>query len=46
VNISVCKSCIVEYLEKNVTCPKCEIVIHQSHPRNYIRYVMFWLFII
>ncbi|KAK2173951.1 hypothetical protein NP493_839g01106 [Ridgeia piscesae] len=31
-----CKSCIVEYLEKNVTCPKCEIVIHQSHPRNYI----------
>jgi len=31
-----CKSCIVKYLEKNKICPQCEIVIHHSHPMNYI----------
>ncbi|KAK2154233.1 hypothetical protein LSH36_274g06029 [Paralvinella palmiformis] len=31
-----CKSCIVKYLQRNVTCPKCGGVIHQSHPLNYI----------
>ncbi len=36
-SFSVCKSCIVKYLEKNNKCPKCELVIHQSHPLNYIR---------
>uniref|UniRef100_A0A0L8H944 RING-type domain-containing protein n=1 Tax=Octopus bimaculoides TaxID=37653 RepID=A0A0L8H944_OCTBM len=32
-----CKSCLVQYLDDNNTCPTCEIVIHQSHPLNYIR---------
>lgn len=31
-----CKSCIVKYLEDHSNCPKCHIVIHQSHPLNYI----------
>ncbi|ESO02566.1 hypothetical protein HELRODRAFT_186448 [Helobdella robusta] len=31
-----CKSCIVKFLEENNTCPKCGLVIHQSHPLNYI----------
>ncbi|KAK3585484.1 hypothetical protein CHS0354_003332 [Potamilus streckersoni] len=31
-----CRSCIVKYLEENNTCPTCGIVIHQSHPMNYI----------
>ncbi|CAI9736268.1 group RING finger 3 [Octopus vulgaris] len=31
-----CKSCLVQYLDDNNTCPTCEIVIHQSHPLNYI----------
>ena len=35
---SVCKSCIVKFLEDHNTCPKCNLVIHQSYPKNYIRY--------
>lgn len=32
-----CKSCIVKYLnDNNITCPKCENVIHSSHPLQYI----------
>uniref|UniRef100_A0A0X3Q174 Polycomb group RING finger protein 3 n=1 Tax=Schistocephalus solidus TaxID=70667 RepID=A0A0X3Q174_SCHSO len=31
-----CKSCIVNYLTANNTCPVCGILIHQSHPLNYI----------
>lgn len=31
-----CKTCIVKYLEEHVTCPICDLVIHQSHPLNYI----------
>lgn len=31
-----CKSCIVQYLEENNTCPKCNNLIHQSHPLLYI----------
>ncbi|KFD45680.1 hypothetical protein M514_13440 [Trichuris suis] len=31
-----CKSCLVAHLREKTTCPKCEIVIHQSHPLNYI----------
>ncbi|OUC49855.1 zinc finger, C3HC4 type [Trichinella nativa] len=31
-----CKTCLLNHLSTNVTCPKCEIVIHQSHPTNYI----------
>ena len=34
----VCKSCLVLHLEDNNTCPKCEIVIHQSHPLNYVSF--------
>lgn len=32
----VCKSCLVKHLEEKNTCPKCELVIHQSHPLQYI----------
>lgn len=31
-----CKSCIVKYLDDHNNCPKCHLVIHQSHPLNYI----------
>jgi len=33
-----CKSCLVKHLEENNTCPECEIVIHQSHPLQYISF--------
>ena len=36
----VCKSCIVKYLASNNTCPVCNVIIHQSHPLNYIRWVV------
>ncbi|KAI4819029.1 hypothetical protein KUCAC02_004310 [Chaenocephalus aceratus] len=32
----LCRSCLVKYLEENNTCPTCRIVIHQSHPLQYI----------
>ncbi|XP_043920417.1 polycomb group RING finger protein 3 [Protopterus annectens] len=32
----ICRSCLVKYLEENNTCPTCRIVIHQSHPLQYI----------
>ncbi|XP_038046794.1 polycomb group RING finger protein 3-like [Patiria miniata] len=31
-----CKSCLVKFLEENNTCPICHLVIHQSHPLNYV----------
>ncbi|KAJ8317444.1 hypothetical protein KUTeg_005348, partial [Tegillarca granosa] len=31
-----CKTCLVKFLEEKNTCPICGIVIHQSHPMNYI----------
>lgn len=34
-----CRSCLVKYLEENNTCPTCRIVIHQSHPLQYIGWV-------
>lgn len=34
----VCKSCLVKHLEERNTCPTCDIVIHQSHPLNYIAF--------
>ncbi|KAA0196733.1 Polycomb group RING finger protein 3 [Fasciolopsis buskii] len=33
-----CKSCIVKYLEEKYDCPSCGILIHQSHPLNYISF--------
>jgi ornithine carbamoyltransferase len=36
--ILVCKSCLVKHLEENNTCPTCNIVIHQSHPLQYISF--------
>lgn len=33
-----CKSCMVKHLEDNNTCPSCQIVIHQSHPLQYISF--------
>jgi len=33
-----CKTCIVKHLDENNTCPKCNLVIHQSHPKEHIRY--------
>lgn len=33
-----CKSCLVKHLEENNTCPDCNIVIHQSHPLQYISF--------
>lgn len=35
---AVCKSCLVKHLEENNTCPTCTIVIHQSHPLQYISF--------
>jgi polycomb group RING finger protein 3 len=34
--ILVCKSCLVQHLEEHNTCPHCDLVIHQSHPLQYI----------
>lgn len=33
---TVCKKCIVEYLEENTNCPICDTLLHQSHPLLYI----------
>lgn len=33
-----CKSCLVKHLEENNTCPSCNIMIHQSHPLQYISF--------
>ncbi|EDV22748.1 uncharacterized protein TRIADDRAFT_28240 [Trichoplax adhaerens] len=33
-----CKSCIVKHLEDSNNCPKCDNVVHQSHPLQYISY--------
>lgn len=37
-SIAVCKSCLVKHLEENNTCPACDMVIHQSHPLQYISF--------
>nr|CAH8840541.1 unnamed protein product [Trichobilharzia regenti] len=33
-----CKSCIVKYSEDKRDCPVCGILIHQSHPLNYMSF--------
>nr|CAX73218.1 Polycomb group RING finger protein 3 [Schistosoma japonicum] len=35
---SFCKSCIVKYSEEKRECPVCGILIHQSHPLNYMSF--------
>lgn len=36
--LPVCKSCLVKHLEEspNNACPDCNLIIHQSHPLQYI----------
>ena len=36
--VTVCKTCIVKHLDEHNTCPKCNEVIHQSHPKEHIRF--------
>ncbi|XP_031563043.1 polycomb group RING finger protein 3-like [Actinia tenebrosa] len=31
-----CRSCLVKHLRECNFCPSCKIVLHQSHPMNYI----------
>ncbi|KAL1461542.1 hypothetical protein WDU94_013427 [Cyamophila willieti] len=33
-----CKSCLVQHLDEKNTCPSCNIIIHQSHPLQYISF--------
>ena len=35
--ISVCKSCIVRYLEHSMYCPECEVLLHNSAPLSKLR---------
>ena len=28
----------MKHLEDNINCPECEVMIHQSHPLDYIAY--------
>lgn len=34
---TVCRSCIVKYLENNKYCPICEVQVHKSRPLLNIR---------
>lgn len=34
---SVCRSCIVKYLERNKYCPICDVLVHKSKPLSNIR---------
>lgn len=33
----VCKSCIVQHLDKQNTCPSCNITVHPTRPLDFIR---------
>jgi hypothetical protein len=35
--LTVCRSCIVKYLENNKYCPICEVQVHKSRPLLNIR---------
>lgn len=35
--VSVCKSCIVRYLETNKYCPICDVQVHKTKPLLNIR---------
>lgn len=37
--VSVCKTCILRYLETSNYCPICEVLIHKTRPWQNIRYV-------
>lgn len=34
---TVCRSCIVKYLERNKYCPICDVLVHKSKPLSNIR---------
>ena len=36
--LSVCRSCIVKYLETSVSCPICDTEIHTHRPNLNLRY--------
>ncbi|KAI6188817.1 RING-type domain-containing protein [Aphelenchoides besseyi] len=33
-----CKSCLLKYFEEHNDCPKCKVLIHQSHPTHYVSF--------
>ncbi|KAI6215883.1 Cleavage and polyadenylation specificity factor subunit 4 [Aphelenchoides besseyi] len=33
-----CKSCLLKYFEDHNDCPKCKVLIHQSHPTHYVSF--------
>ena len=35
--VSVCRSCLIKYLESSYNCPKCNTEIHKTKPLEYIR---------
>ncbi|VEL12253.1 unnamed protein product [Protopolystoma xenopodis] len=35
---SFCKSCLVKHLEEKFDCPVCGVLIHHSHPLNYVSF--------
>ena len=35
--VSVCKSCIVRYLEFSSYCPVCDVLVHKTRPRVNLR---------
>ena len=36
--VTVCKTCILRYLETSNYCPICEVLIHKKRPWQNIRY--------
>ncbi|KAH7729590.1 Locus-specific chromosome binding protein [Aphelenchoides avenae] len=33
-----CKSCLLKHFEDSNVCPKCNFLIHQSHPSHYVAF--------
>lgn len=36
-SLSVCRTCIVRYLETSKYCPICEVQVHKTRPLHHIR---------
>lgn len=36
--LSVCKTCLIKYLEEEDACPTCHCVIHHSHALRYVKF--------